>query len=175
MSRHAGCVPVGVDRVTAFSAQQSVHRQSGVLAKDVPQGHVDTTDGIVEHRTVSPVGTDEGRLPDVFNVQGVLAKQKWTQVLVDGSCDHPGPLGERGTTEPVKTGLVGVDPDDDQPDSRWSGQDGPDIGDLGIGGSHWARGLQFYGTTRASKTSRWGCIRRTWMIGWLVVTPESKG
>ena len=59
LERLTGGVSVGVDGLSALSTQQPIDRQAGVLTEDVPQGHVDTADGVVEHRTVAPVGTDE--------------------------------------------------------------------------------------------------------------------
>ena len=75
-------------------------------------------------------------MPDVLDFKRVLSDQERLQVLVDGRDDHAGPLGEGGTAESVEARLVGVDTNDDQPNSRRSGQDGTDIGDVSVGSGH---------------------------------------
>src|SRR5438105_13488718 len=58
---------VGIDGVAALAAKQLIHRQPRAFTKDVPQGHIDAAHRVTEHRPVSPIRADEGRLPDVLD------------------------------------------------------------------------------------------------------------
>jgi hypothetical protein len=125
-------VPVGVDRPAAFPAEQAVQRQARNLPEDIPQGHVDPAQGIVQHRPVSPVGTDERRLPGVLDLQRVASHQERLQEVFDGGLDGAGPLRKRGAAQPVQSRLIGQDLDHDQPDAGGCREDRADFGDLEI-------------------------------------------
>ena len=52
-------VLVDLNRIPALASEQLIDRQSSPLAKQIPKRDVDATDGVVEHRSVAPIGTDE--------------------------------------------------------------------------------------------------------------------
>jgi len=79
-----GSVAVGIDGLAALAAEKLVDRHAGALAEDVPQGHIDTADGVVEHRAVAPVGADKGRLPHVLDLRRVLAEYERLEETIDG-------------------------------------------------------------------------------------------
>jgi len=129
-------VSIGFDRIAAFASEQLVDGETGVFSEEIPECDVDAAESVVEHGSVAPVGADEGRLPDVLDAEGVFSDQEGSEVVVDGGGDHACSLSERGTSESVEAGLVGVDADDDEADSCRSGQDGSDVGDHGVGSGH---------------------------------------
>src|SRR5205085_7104735 len=87
-------------------------------------------DGVAENRPIAPVRADKARLPDVLDLQRVLAKEKRLEVLIDGSFDDASTLGERGAAKPIEAGFVGQHLDDDQADAARSSEYGLDICDL---------------------------------------------
>ena len=121
---------VGVDRTAAFASQQLVDGQAGPFPQDVPQSRVDPAEGVVQDRSVAPVGTEEGGLPDVFDVPGTLAHQKLLQIDIHGCLHGANPLGEGGATQAVQFGFAGRDLDYGQPASGGRREDALDIGDL---------------------------------------------
>src|SRR5262249_52744261 len=101
LERRAAGVAVGVHGPAALAAPELVDRQPRPLAGDVPQGHVRPADGVAQDRAVAPVGADEGRLPDVLDLQRVLADEERLEVLLDRRLYHAGPLGEGRTAQAV--------------------------------------------------------------------------
>ena len=63
------------------TAQQLVHRETGQLALDVPQGNVDGGDGGHGHRATAPVGAFVQVLPGVLDAVGVPADQQRTNMI----------------------------------------------------------------------------------------------
>src|SRR5262245_32338951 len=47
--RVAAGVAIGIDGPAALAAENLVERQAGPLAEDVPQGHIDAAQSVVEH------------------------------------------------------------------------------------------------------------------------------
>ena len=66
-------VTIRVNRFATLTTKKLVYRHSGAFAEDVPQGHIDATHDVVQHRAIAPVGADKRRLPDVFDVSGVFS------------------------------------------------------------------------------------------------------
>jgi hypothetical protein len=55
-------------RLTAFAAQKIVDRHIGDFTFDIPKRLIHSTDGVVQHRAVAPVGIDIHHVPQVFDV-----------------------------------------------------------------------------------------------------------
>ena len=122
--------PVGVHRSAALASQQLVDGQAGPFPQDVPQSRVDPAEGVVQDRSVAPVGTEEGGLPDVLDIPGTLAHQKLLQIDIHGCLHGANPLGEGGAAQAVQLGFAGRDLDYGQPASGGRREDAFDIGDL---------------------------------------------
>ena len=120
---------VGVDGFAAFAAQKLVDRQFRAFAEDVPQRHIDPRERVSQHRPVSPVRADEGRLPDVFDARGVFPDEKGLQELVDGCLDGAGPLREGRAAQTVKSRFIRQHFDDHQADIRRGRENRLDVGD----------------------------------------------
>ena len=105
------------------ATEKLIERHPCTFPFDIPQRHVDTTERMVEHRTIPEVGTEVGRLPDVFDIIDAPADQVWLEIMLDGSHHRKRPLGERCTAEPIKPWLRGLHFDDHQPNSFRSGTD----------------------------------------------------
>ena len=103
----AAGVSIQVHGFAALAAEQLVHRHSGPLAENVPQGHVHAADGVAQHRAVAPYDDDERRLPDVLDLQRIFAEEERLEVLVHSRFDDPRPLGEGGAAESVQARLAG--------------------------------------------------------------------
>src|SRR5207253_3115661 len=82
-NRGATDMYIGIDGVSTFAAEKLVDRHVGPFAKDVPQGHIDAAEGVAEHGAVAPIGADEPRLKNVFNLERILAQKKRLQVFID--------------------------------------------------------------------------------------------
>ena len=108
-----------------FATPKLIDGHVGDFAFDVPQGHVDTADGVVEHGAVAPVGVDHHQLPHVFAVAGVTTDQQWLEIIFDRFDHQCGPLGKRGTAQTKQPILVGFDFDDDDTNAVRSGQKRP--------------------------------------------------
>jgi hypothetical protein len=130
LKRLAARVGVRVDGRAALASEQLIHRHPSPLAEDVPQRHVHAAERIAQHGPVSPVRTDERRLPHVLDRQRVLADEEWLEVFVDGRFNRPRTLRECGAAEAVQPRLVGEHLDDHQPNARRRGEDGADVRDL---------------------------------------------
>src|SRR3954468_21047487 len=48
LQRRSAGMAVGIDRFPALAAEELIRRQAGSLAKNVPEGHIDAAEGIVE-------------------------------------------------------------------------------------------------------------------------------
>ena len=115
-------MPIDHRTFAALAAPQLIHGHVGDFALDVPQCHVDTADGVVEHGAVAPVRVDHHHLPHVFAVARITADEQWLEVVFDGF-DHQGSaLGEGGTAITDQPILVCFDLDDDNPDAIGSRQ-----------------------------------------------------
>ena len=79
-------VPVYHRRLTAFAAQQIIHRHIGNFALDVPQCHIHAADRVVQYRAVAPVGVDHHHMPQIVDIAGVAALQQRVEVIVDRFC-----------------------------------------------------------------------------------------
>lgn len=123
-------VPVDGGGLAHLAAEQLVERQSGDLSLDVPQGHVDAGDRVVELGSVAPVAADGHRLPEVFDPVGLLAAQERVEVVGDDGAHRVRALREGGAADAVQAGLRGFDFHHDQPvDAVGHGEDrthGPD-------------------------------------------------
>ena len=73
---------------------------SGQLALDVPQGHVDAGDGVVQHRAVAPVAVDHRHLKGLFDPRDVAADDERLEVMLDGRVYRVEALGEGRTPKP---------------------------------------------------------------------------
>ena len=67
--------------VPGRTAQQLVHRETGQLALDVPQGDVDGGDGGHGHRATTPVRALVQVLPGVLDAAGVPADQQRADMI----------------------------------------------------------------------------------------------
>ena len=130
-------VGVGIDGsgFAALAAEELVDGHAGQFAFDIPQGHVDTGDGVVEHGAVAPVMMDHHGLPEVFDAGDVSADEHGSEMILDGGVNGAEGLGEGGAAEAVEAGLGGDDLDDDEAGAVGLGEDGLDVGD-GDGGGH---------------------------------------
>jgi hypothetical protein len=115
-------VAVDVGGGPALAAPQLVAGHARLLALDVPQGHVQPADGVVEHRPVAPVAADHRRLPEVLHVARVAPHGEGPQVAIEGLLDGPTALRERRAAQPVQARLARPHADDDQPRAHRLGQ-----------------------------------------------------
>ena len=129
----ASGVGIAVDGLAAFAAQQLVNRQAALASLDIPQGLVDTADGVVEYGAVAPVGGIVHCLPEIVDAVGGPADEKRLEVLFDGRDDQIGALGKRAAAVAIEPVLVGEDFDDDQPQAIGRGRDDLDVLDLRAG------------------------------------------
>ena len=106
---------VGIDGFAAFAAGELIDGHAGLAPLDVPQRLVDAADGVVQHRTVLPVGAVVAGLPDVLDPVGGLAQQKRLEIFLHGGLHQVGALGERGAAVAVEAILVGGDLDHGEP------------------------------------------------------------
>src|SRR5437588_1547275 len=60
-------VRVAIHGLPAFPSQHFVDRHAGLAPLDIPQRLIDTTDCVIQHRPVAPVGTVVTCLPRVFD------------------------------------------------------------------------------------------------------------
>ena len=79
----SGAARVAVDHhpVAGRAAEQLVDRESGDLAIEIPQGHVDGADRGHRHRTAAPVGALVEVLPGVLDPAGIPADQQRAQMI----------------------------------------------------------------------------------------------
>jgi hypothetical protein len=108
---------VGVEghRVAALAPEELMYRHPCPLAFYIPQRHVRAGQGVVQDRAAAPVRTHVGRLVDILDIVRVAADEERLQILLDGRDDGQRALGERGASEAVELGLVGLDLDDHEP------------------------------------------------------------
>src|SRR5205814_6668891 len=92
----AAGVVVTVGAAPHLAAEQLIEGHPGALALDVPQRDVHAAHRVEQRRTVTPVGADVARLPDVLDLVDVAPDQKRLEVLLDRRLDDQRPLRERG-------------------------------------------------------------------------------
>jgi hypothetical protein len=82
------------------AAEQLVERQAGDLSLDVPQGHVDGSNGRHRYRPAPPIGTAIEILPDILDAMGVAADQAGNDMV--GQIARDGELAavERSVADP---------------------------------------------------------------------------
>ncbi len=73
-------------RVASLSAQQIIYRHAGPLALDVPERHVERTNGIVQDSAVAPVVAHVARLPEILDTRRILASPERDEILLQ--CGH---------------------------------------------------------------------------------------
>src|SRR5450631_920529 len=71
----------------ALASQKLVHRHACLASLDIPERLIHAADGVVQHRTIAPIGAVVAGLPDVLDTIGMLADEEWAQVLLDGGVD----------------------------------------------------------------------------------------
>ena len=120
---------VNVSALTDFAAQHLVNRHVGHLTLDVPQGFVNTGNGVVQNGTVSPVGAAHHDLPDILDVVDAATHKQGLHVLLNGLSNCPPTLGEGCTADAVQAGLRGFHLDDHQVNAPRCGANGTDISD----------------------------------------------
>src|SRR5690606_32642502 len=108
LRRWSASVGVAIDGKPALSSQQLVYRYTQQLAFDIPQGLIQAAQRVIQHRSVAPVRTYIGGLPDIFDVVHVFAAAKIIQVFVDGRNHSMGALAESGAAHTIQTRLVGL-------------------------------------------------------------------
>src|SRR5690606_17737993 len=112
-----------IDGKPALSSQQLVYRYTQQLAFDIPQCLIQTAQRVIQHRSVAPVRTYIGGLPDIFDVVYVFAAAKIIQVFVDGRNHRVGAPAASGAAHTIRTRLVGLDFYYDQLTALGSGGD----------------------------------------------------
>src|SRR5262245_39749489 len=76
-------VTVAIHGEPTFPADQLVDWLAAALALDVPQSHVQPAQRVVQDRTISPIGTRIGILPEIFDVVGVASAGEWIQEILN--------------------------------------------------------------------------------------------
>ena len=76
-------VGVGRDCRSGLSSQQLVQRHIRKFSLDIPKGHVDPGDGVVQHGTVAPIGIVGHEVPEVLNLVGVPPDQKGLHIFLN--------------------------------------------------------------------------------------------
>jgi hypothetical protein len=126
-------VGVGIDSLAHFAACELIDGHAGLAALNVPERLIDTADGIVEDRSVLPVGAVVAGLPDVLDTVCGLTEQEWLEVSFDGRLDEIGALGEGGAAVAVEAVLIGGDLDDGEADAFGRALDDADVLDAWSG------------------------------------------
>ncbi len=121
---------IRIDSVPALATQQRVERQTGSLSQNIPQGHIHATEGVIQDRTVSPIRTDEGGLPCVFDLGGILANQEGFQISVHGRFNNSRTLCKGGAAESIQSRFVRQYLDHDQANASRCRQNRLDVGYL---------------------------------------------
>src|SRR5262252_6925761 len=67
----------------ALAAEELIDRHAGALALDVPQGLIYSAERVVQHRTVAPVGTRVGGLPEILDIVGISTAAEVVKVILD--------------------------------------------------------------------------------------------
>ena len=112
----------------AFAAEQLVQRHVGLLALDVPQGHVHTRNGVVLNRPIAPVGVLVHQLPQFLNAIGIPTDQQRPQVFLDQAFDGEVAVGKGRAAQTNQAGLVGFNLHHEQVDAFRRGEYNFDIG-----------------------------------------------
>ena len=68
-------VGVGGDRGAGPAAPELIEGHVCQLALDIPKGHVDAGHGIVDDRSVPPIGIDHHQVPQIFDLIGIPSDQ----------------------------------------------------------------------------------------------------
>ncbi len=105
------------------AAEQLVDRHVRTLAGDVPERLVDAGQRTVEHRAAAPVRAEVDHPGDVLDVGRMPADDQRCDVLVHGRDDRAETLGEGGAAESTQSGLIRVDPHDDDRQAFGCGHD----------------------------------------------------
>ena len=105
----AARVRVAIHGEAAFPADELIHRHVRALAFDVPKRHVEAAERVVQYRTIAPVGTRVGILPEVLDVIYVPAARERVEIFLDRGHHCQRALIEGGATESVQTGLARLD------------------------------------------------------------------
>src|SRR5262249_38123723 len=116
-------VRIAIGGFAALASQQLVDGETGLAAFDVPQRLVDTTDGVVQDRTVAPVGRVVAGLPGVVDAVRGFACQEGLQIFFDRGHHQVGALSEGGAAIAVEAGLIGGDFDHTETQARRRGGD----------------------------------------------------
>ena len=107
-------VPIGRNALSAFSAEQLIHRHTGQFSLDIPQGFVHTGYRIVQNGAVPPIRKAHHVLPQVIDLVHRLADEKRLQEIVNRSHNRAPALRKRRTANAVKTGFRRFNLDHDQ-------------------------------------------------------------
>ncbi len=119
---------VNRNRVFRFTAEQLIERHSRQLAFDIPQCHIHACDGVIHHRTISPVGVHLHHLPQIFDVVAIAPHQKWFQVFIHHGFYRQRPLLKRGAAIADKI-FIGGDFDQHQVVAIRAGDETFNVGD----------------------------------------------
>ena len=127
----AGGMRVAGGGFAALAAQKLVNRHIRLAALDIPEGLVHAADGVVQHRTVAPVGAVVAGLPNVFDLVGALAGEEGAEILLDRRIHQFGALREGRAAVAVEAVLVGGDLDHGEAQAGGGGGDYGNIFDDG--------------------------------------------
>src|ERR1035438_8101409 len=107
-------VGIAIHGFPLFSSGQLVDGHAGLAAFDVPQSLVHAADGVIQDRTVAPVGAVVHGLPKVVDAIRRFADEKRAEVFFDGGIYQFRALREGAAPITVKAVLIGDDLDDGQ-------------------------------------------------------------
>src|SRR5260221_7747850 len=96
-------MPVAVHRFPILSTSQLINRHASLASLDIPQRLIDTADGVIQYRTISPVGAVIHGLPKIVDPIGGLADEKGAQIFFNSDVYNFGALGERSTSLSIES------------------------------------------------------------------------
>lgn len=102
------------DALSAFSAEQLIHRHTGQFSLDIPKRFIHAGDRVVQNGAVPPIRKAHHVLPQVIDLVHRLADEKRLQKIVNRSHNSTPALRKRRTANAVKTGLRRFNLDHDQ-------------------------------------------------------------
>ncbi len=121
--RGAACVNIGVGGRSHLPANEFVNGQTGALAGDVPQSHVEAGLCVVRHGPVSPVAGYAREPGQVFDVSRIPPDHQPSEVILHVGNHRTPALGKGCAAEAVESCHVRVDADDHQGSALRRGDD----------------------------------------------------
>jgi hypothetical protein len=58
---------ISIHCFAALAARELINGHARLPSLDIPQGLIDTAEGVIQHRAILPIGTVVARLPDVLD------------------------------------------------------------------------------------------------------------